>query len=135
MIEMNKILIVTVGLPRCGKSTWARKQNLPIVNLDSIRLSIHGFRYIEEAEPLIQCFAKYMVKSLFLAGHNKIILDATNLTKERREIWKNENWICEFKYFNTSKNLCIERAKMSGKSYLIPFIEIMDRTKEVEEFE
>src|SRR5690554_6874569 len=32
------ILICTVGLPRSGKTTWARKQSYPIVNPDSIRL-------------------------------------------------------------------------------------------------
>ncbi|KKK82651.1 hypothetical protein LCGC14_2801230, partial [marine sediment metagenome] len=48
-----KKLILTVGLPRSGKSTWARKQGHPIVNPDSIRLALYGEPFIEEAEPMI----------------------------------------------------------------------------------
>ncbi len=33
---MNR-LILTVGLPRSGKTTWALEQGWPIVNPDSIR--------------------------------------------------------------------------------------------------
>ena len=40
-----KEIIVTVGLPRSGKTTWAREQGYPIVNPDSIRLSLHGKRF------------------------------------------------------------------------------------------
>ena len=35
---MKKKLIMTIGLPRSGKSTWARTQACPIVNQDSIKL-------------------------------------------------------------------------------------------------
>ncbi|GAF94425.1 unnamed protein product, partial [marine sediment metagenome] len=65
----NKKLILTVGLPRSGKTTWARKQGIPMVNPDSIRLALHGKAFIEEAEPMIWTIAKYMVRALFIAGH------------------------------------------------------------------
>jgi len=39
-----KILILTVGLPRSGKSTWAAKKGFPIVSPDAIRLAMHGMR-------------------------------------------------------------------------------------------
>ena len=39
---LTEDLIVMVGLPRSGKTTWARKQGYPIVNPDSIRLAFHG---------------------------------------------------------------------------------------------
>jgi predicted kinase len=33
-------LILTVGLPRSGKTTWAKQQGVPMVNRDAIRLAL-----------------------------------------------------------------------------------------------
>lgn len=89
---------MTVGLPQSGKSTWAKAQGYPIVNPDSIRLAIHGQPFIKEAEPFVWATAKYMVRSLFLAGHDVVILDATNITRKRRDEWKGpwDRACCEF---------------------------------------
>ena len=47
-------LLLMVGLPRSGKSTTARAISqdfgVPVVSRDAIRLSVHGHRYIPEAE-------------------------------------------------------------------------------------
>jgi len=122
---MNNTLIMTVGLPRSGKSTWARKQEHLIVNPDSIRLAIHGQAFIEDTEPIVWTITKYMVKALFLAGHNKVILDATNTTKEARDFWISDDWKCIYHLFLASKSECIERAIKDDKEYLIPVIERM----------
>jgi predicted kinase len=103
-------LIMTVGLPRSGKSTWAKKQNLPIVNPDSTRLALHGQRFTGAAEPMVWAIAHYMVESLFLAGHAIVILDATNTTKARRDEWKSKKWIRTYCISNTPIEVCIERA-------------------------
>jgi len=123
---MQKTLILTVGLPRSGKSTWAQKQDCPIVNPDSIRLSIHGQPFLKEIEPLVWAIAKIMVQSLFLAGHIKVILDATNVTKERRVFWESDLYLTKFKIFRTSEKECIRRAIKDKKDYLIPVIKDME---------
>jgi len=105
-----KVLKMTVGLPRSGKSTWAKQQNTPIVNPDSIRLALHGQRFLPEAEAMVWVMAKYMVKALFLAGHDTVILDATNITKSRRDEWKSKEWARQFIEIATSPEECLERA-------------------------
>ena len=105
-----KTLYVTVGLPRSGKSTWAKEQNVPMVNPDSIRLAIHGQRFYKPAEGFVWATAEAMVRSLFLAGHDKVILDATNTTKARRDRWYSTEWFTQFVNFNASKAECIRRA-------------------------
>jgi len=104
------ILIMTVGLPQSGKSTWARSQIFPIVCPDSIRLGLHGHQFVSQAEPFVWAIAKVMVRSLFLSGHGTVILDATNVTKKRRDDWVSESWTRTFKEFRTSKEICVERA-------------------------
>lgn len=124
MIEEDKILILTVGLPRSGKSTWAIQQNLPIVNRDSIRLALYNQPYIQEMENFVSLIEQTMVKSLFNAGHNKIILDATHLKMKYIESWK-EKYLVELKYFDTPIKTCKQRAIDTNKEYLIDVIDRM----------
>jgi len=123
---MNKIfLICMVGLPQSGKSTWAQSRESPIVNPDSIRIALHGQAYIPEAEPMVWAIAKYMVRSLFLAGHDTVILDATNATRKRRDDWSSDHWETVFKVIDTPADICAQRARKSGQDVLIPVIEGM----------
>ncbi len=116
---------MTVGLPRCGKSTWSLTQKLPIVCPDAIRLAIHGQPFLPSAEKLVWAVAHYMVESLFLAGHDKVILDATNLTDYRRNEWRSKKWNREYYIFHEDEGSCIERAKTTNQEYLIPVIKRM----------
>ena len=122
---MKNVLVMTVGLPRSGKSTWAHEQatqGTPVVNPDSIRMSLHGKEYREDANPVVWAIARVMVESLFLSGHTRVILDATNTVKKYRRQWKDSRWIREYRIFDTPKEECIRRAKVGGRNYLCPVI-------------
>lgn len=123
------LLICTVGLPRSGKSTWAKKRNAPIVNPDSVRLALHGQRYASPAEPMVWVIAMYMVKALFLAGHRCVIVDATNTTRKRRDFWQDEGWVTNFHVIDTPEAECIERVPLRDDA-IIPVIERMARGRE-----
>jgi predicted kinase len=122
------ILTLTVGLPRSGKSTWAKNQQVPVVNPDSIRLAIHGQPYRQESEPLVWATARIMVEALFRAGHTQVILDATNLVKDRRKEWKSPLWVRKYLVFPTDADICKQRAKEGGRDYLI---QVIDKMKDV----
>jgi predicted kinase len=132
---MNKpTLILTVGLPRSGKSTWAREydpylqvcsQQIATVNPDSIRLTLHGTAFRREAEGLVWSIAHVMVESLFLAGHNTVILDACNHTARRRNEWLSDKWDCRYVEFPATMIECIRRAEANNQQYLIPVIQRM----------
>ena len=121
---MNQ-LICTVGLPRSGKTTWAKQQGFPIVNPDSIRLALYGQRYHVLAEDFVWAIAKVMVRSLFLAGHTTVILDATNITRKRRDIWgrSQDIWLPVFHLMSTTAAECLARAE--GDLEIQPVIERM----------
>jgi len=127
----NKTLILTVGLPRSGKSTWSKKSGYPIVNPDSIRLALYNRPFIKECEPMVWTITRYMIKSLFIAGHEIVVLDATNLKKTDRIKWISKDWECQYQYFDTSAKVCIERALDGGKEYLIDVINRMDSQKDL----
>lgn len=120
---MHKTLILTVGLPRSGKSTWALGTGLSIVNRDAIRLALHGQAYIQAAEDMVTAIELYMVKALFIAGHDFVIIDAMNLKGVYRERWADGPWDIKVKTFQVRPDICIKRAKEDGREDLIPFIE------------
>jgi predicted kinase len=116
-------LIVTVGLPRSGKSTWAKGTGHPIVNPDAIRLAIH----YPPAEPLVWGLAHTMVDALFMAGHETVVIDATNVTEKRRTEWQLPGVAVKFEIFSTLPSECIRRAKANGREDLVPVIQRMAR--------
>jgi predicted kinase len=128
--QEEKILICTVGLPYSGKTTWARTMIHPIVSPDSIRLSVTGKRFHSPIEPLVWVIANVMVRSLFAAGHSFVILDATNISKKRREAWVSSEWNTQFKIFDTSKEECVRRAVENSDTDIIPIIDRMAKEHE-----
>lgn len=142
---MSNRLILMVGLPRSGKSTIAKyiskKWNAPIVNPDSIRLVLHGQAYYPPAEPMVWAIAKTMVRALFAAGHDSVIIDACNNTKHRRDEWKSwdDEWKIEIVVVHETMETLLERA--GDNQSLVDTIERMakqhehpDHTESVEEW-
>jgi predicted kinase len=124
-----KTLIVLVGLPRSGKSTWSKHMSWtygwPVVNRDSVRLALHGKRFLPEAEGMVAEVTRLMVKALFIAGHATVILDECNVTEKQREEWQNPLWTVKYKYVDTPKETCIARAIADNDAEIIPVIERM----------
>jgi predicted kinase len=121
-------LILTVGLPRSGKSTWARRQGVPVVCPDAIRLALHGQRFQALAEPLVWAIARVMVRALFLAGHGRVVVDATHVTRKRRDFWLadgGEQWAVLHVPFPADREECVRRARAMGDEEIIPVIERM----------
>lgn len=111
----NKLLILTVGLPQSGKSTWANESGHPIVNRDAIRKTLGGtIRYFNE-EKRVSEIERLMVESLFNAGHDTVVLDSTHLRPIYRTSWekfaKELNYAVHLQQFYTSLEVCIQRAK------------------------
>lgn len=124
------MLVLTVGLPRAGKSTWAMRTGYPVVNPDSIRLALHGHPFCESAERMVWATAHLMVEALFKAGHCIVILDATNLTKFRRAEWRSKEWTTRCMVFETDVETCRARALRTGQDYLLSVIDRMALTIE-----
>jgi len=88
---MQKIYILT-GLIGSGKSTWAKRKvqendNVIIINRDSIRTMIKDkYVYHIRYEKCIKVMAEQMVSVAIAYGFD-VIIDETNLTKEKRAFW------------------------------------------------
>lgn len=122
----SRILLCTVGLPRAGKSTYVQKLNLPVVNPDGVRLALTGRRWYSPIEHEIWATAITMIRSLFLGGHNIVVLDSTNFRRRYRDTFIPSYdcmWKRRFVVFDTPVNVCKERAE---KTYP-ELCEVIDR--------
>lgn len=124
-----RLCIAMMGLPRSGKSTIAKylsgKYGAPIVNRDSIRLALHGQRFVPEAEPFVKAISDVMLRSLFITGHNIVIVDETNYSRSARDTLKSDGWDTVFYELKIDPDVCKERAIITEKPDLIPVIDSM----------
>jgi predicted kinase len=83
-------IIMTVGLPGSGKTTWAmeyikQNPNAVRVNKDTIRSMLYGDReWLREMEDFVCSIRDYAIVNALLKGH-EIIVDDTNLNPQHRE--------------------------------------------------
>lgn len=84
-------LVITIGLPGSGKSTWAEEQRdgapdrVRIVNMDDIRSSL-GTRYEDNDEPIVQRIRDYQIDQLLIAGYVVVSSDTNLSPKTRRRL-------------------------------------------------
>jgi predicted kinase len=66
-----------------------------------------------------------MVDSLFNAGHETIVIDATNCSAKRRDEWRKHCDNMELRVFDTSPDECKRRAIDTGQGDLVFVIDRM----------
>lgn len=132
-LQPDATLVCSMGLPFSGKSQWVRDfaqaNACPIVSPDMLRLAIHGQPYIQSAEPFVWATAHAMVTALFLAGHRRVVLDATNTTRKARDAWRDERWQTAFQVLGThpvvQADLCRAAAVAADRLDMLAVIDRM----------
>ena len=134
-------VIAMMGLPRSGKTTKARQISkelgAPIVSADAVRIAIHGHRWYAPCEELVWAHVKIMIKALFEAGHDTVIVDNTNTTQQARDHLRNWgqdedgiNFRVEFCEITTNPLVCTSRARVTDMPDLIPVINSMAENRQ-----
>lgn len=85
-------LIITKGLPRSGKSTWAKEHveksgNYVRINRDDLRVMLHNDKWSPKNEEITIATQRAMVKAALLKGKS-VIVDDTNLTDHHKLSWE-----------------------------------------------
>lgn len=80
------MLILMSGLPYTGKTTYAHNLDIPVVSLG------------KSLEPNFWRDAKKKVKALFEEGHDEVVVDGPNNTKELRSWWRTGDWEVKIAY-------------------------------------
>ena len=149
------MLYFTIGLPRSGKSTvcnqWVKhgfniwdnqiqpKQHTicghvhissdmnprVVICSDDIRIALHGCRWSSVAEEQVSAIQGTMIRAMLNKGYD-VLVDGTHTTKQSIERMFKFNPDAQFVYFNTSSDLCKQRAMATQQDYLC---QIIDRMK------
>lgn len=90
--DKNKALIILVGPPASGKSTWGKKfaqeNNLTYVSTDAIRAELGRGEGDQNVSAAAFATARSRVSAALGAGKSAMI-DATSVTKKARKDWIN----------------------------------------------
>ncbi len=76
-------LIILIGPPASGKSSWRQHFSGEVICPDDIRRSVFGVQYDPRVEPSVWRLA-YRRLARALAAGREVCFDATNLTRTRR---------------------------------------------------
>ena len=125
---MNGHLILTIGIPASGKSSyaWERYTNSPnveVVERDMIRERLTGTRQNFDHEMQVTRIAQQETAQALAAGKTVIISD-TNLRKRFRREWETfaEHYGATYEevWFDTPFDVCVERNAARPEGYVVP---------------
>jgi predicted kinase len=106
-------LIVTVGLPGSGKSTWLSRHGINAISSDEIRRWLADDPTVQNIHRIVFGAVRYLVVQRLKIGRPVTYIDATSLTPwERRPyIRLGQLYQCDIEalFFDTPVEVCIAR--------------------------
>lgn len=113
MEAQKPVLILTVGLPGSGKSTYLGQLSVNPVSTDAIRLQLADDATDQSINGAVFATAQYLVRKRVELGRPFTYVDATNLTVKDRsyfiDLGRDLGCRMEAVYFDTPLHVCQQR--------------------------
>ncbi len=107
------IVVLAIGLPGSGKSTWFKRHNVTPLSSDMVRSLLFDDIREQRFQDLVFSNLRSMLKARLIARRPMNYVDATNLTPHERQNWiklgKDYNYEVHAVFFDVPLEVCIER--------------------------
>jgi predicted kinase len=107
------IVVLAIGLPGSGKSSWFKRHNLTPLSSDMVRAVLFDDVREQRFQDLVFSNLRSMLKARLIAKRPMNYVDATNLTPQERQHWiklaKDYNYEVHAVFFDVPLEVCIER--------------------------
>jgi predicted kinase len=107
------VVVLAIGLPGSGKSSWFKRHNLVPLSSDMVRSLLFDDVREQRFQDLVFSNLRSMLKARLIAKRPMNYVDATNLSPQERQHWiklaKDYNYEVHAVFFNVPLEVCIER--------------------------
>jgi predicted kinase len=106
-------VILAIGLPGSGKSSWFKRHNITPLSSDMLRMLLFDDAQEQRFQDLIFSNLRSMLKARLVARRPLNYVDATNLTPHERHTWiklaKDYGYEVQAVFFDVPVEVCLER--------------------------
>jgi predicted kinase len=107
------LVVLAIGLPGSGKSTWFKRHNVIPLSSDMVRTLLFDDVREQRYQDLVFSNLRSMLKARLIARRPMNYVDATNLTPHERQHWiklaKDYGYEVHAVFFDVPLDVCIER--------------------------
>jgi predicted kinase len=107
------VVILAIGLPGSGKSSWFKRHNVVPLSSDMMRTLLFDDVREQRYQDLVFSNLRSMLKARLIARRPMNYVDATNLTPQERQHWiklaKDYQYEVHAVFFDVPLEVCIER--------------------------
>src|SRR5947207_7300610 len=107
------VVILAIGLPGSGKSSWFKRHNITPLSSDLLRALLFDDATEQRFQDLVFSNLRSMLKARLIARRPINYVDATNLTPHERQSWiklaKDYGYEVQAVFFDVPVEVCLER--------------------------
>ena len=107
------VVVLAIGLPGSGKSSWFKRHNVAPLSSDMVRSLLFDDVREQRYQDLVFSNLRSMLKARLIAKRPMNYVDATNLTPQERQHWiklaKDYQYEVHAVFFDVPLEVCIER--------------------------
>ena len=113
-------VVLAIGLPGSGKSSWFNRHNIHPLSSDLLRELLFDDAQEQRFQDLVFSNLRSMLKARLIARRPMNYVDATNLTPHDRHSWiklaKDYGYDVQGVFFDVPLEVCMERHQRRGRS-------------------
>jgi len=113
-------VVLAIGLPGSGKSSWFKRHNIHPLSSDLLRELLFDDAQEQRFQDLVFSNLRSMLKARLIARRPMNYVDATNLTPHDRHSWiklaKDYGYDVQGLFFDVPLEVCMERHQRRGRA-------------------